>query len=111
VRVLVLEITPFTISVPPLAWVNVCVEAAAAPRINGASIVLVPVVFAALIAPAAPVPILVNVSLMPVFELVISYPDDVAVEKFKIEIVSDALRFGLVPLTVPKVAVSPAPGT
>jgi hypothetical protein len=96
--VLVLEITPFTISVPPLAWVNVCVEAAAAPKTIGTSIILVPLVFAALIALLVVVPVLVSVSLMPVFELVISYPADAAVEKFKIEIVSDALRFGLVTL-------------
>jgi hypothetical protein len=57
-------------SVPPAACVNVCVEVAAAPRTIGASIVFVPLVFAALIALDVVVPVLVSVSLILVLLLV-----------------------------------------
>ena len=71
----------------------------------------VPLVFAALIAPPAPVPVLVSVSLMLVLELVISYPDDVVAEKFSSLIVSDALKLGWVIAATLKTATSPLPGT
>src|SRR6202022_2213806 len=70
VTLFVFEITPMTARVPPAACVKVWVEPAAAPRTIGAWIVLVPLVFAALIALVPPVPVLVSVSLMLVFELV-----------------------------------------
>jgi hypothetical protein len=44
--------------------------------------VLVPLVFAALIALVVPVPVFVSVSLMLVLELVRSYPEEAVVEKF-----------------------------
>jgi len=76
----------------------------------GASIVLVPLVLAALIAPPAQVPVLVSVSLMLVLELVISYPDDVVAEKFSSLIVRDALKLGCVIAAELKTATSAAPG-
>jgi hypothetical protein len=79
--VFVLDTIPFTINVPPLAWSKVCVPEAA-PSTMGASIVFVPLVIADSIALVVPVPVLVRVSLMPVFELVRSYPEDEVVEKF-----------------------------
>ena len=85
-------------------------ELAAAPRIIGASIVLVPLVFAALIALVAPVPVLVSVSLMLVLVLVRSYPDDDVAEKFNSWIVRDALKFGCVIFAELKTATSELPG-
>src|ERR1700730_635026 len=72
--------------------------------------VLVALVFTALIALAPPVPVLSSVSLMPVFELVRSYPIAGAV-KFKLLMVRDALKLGCVPSAELKRAVSPGPGT
>ena len=82
VTLFVFEITPLMMSVPPLACVKVWVKPLPAPRTMGASMVLVPLVFAALIALAPAVPVFVNVSLMPVFELVRSYPEAEVAEKF-----------------------------
>ena len=110
VTLLVFEITPFMMSVPPAACVNVWVEPAAAPRTMGASIVFVPLVFAALIALPAPVPVLVSVSLMLVLELVRSYPEDVVAEKFNSLIVRDALKLGWVIAATLKTATSALPG-
>jgi hypothetical protein len=76
----------------------------------GASIVLVPLVFAALIALVAPVPVLVSVSLTPVFELVRSYPEDAVVEKFNDLMLRDPLRLGCVITAELKTAVSLLPG-
>src|SRR6266404_6981208 len=110
VTALVFEITPLMMSVPPFACVNVSVELAAAPRTMGALIVFVPLVFAALIAPVAPVAVLVSVSLMPVFELVRSYPEDVVAEKFNSLIERDALKLGWVIAAELKTAISLMPG-
>src|SRR5438552_9251885 len=77
----------------------------------GASIVFVPLVFTALIALVAPAPVLLSVSLMLVFELVRSYPEDAVVEKFNPRMVMEALRFGFVTSAVLKTALSPVPGT
>ena len=60
--VFVLLILPLITNVPPAAWVKAACVAAAPPRINGALIVLVPEVLAALIAALAPVPTLVKVN-------------------------------------------------
>ena len=110
VTLLVFEITPFMMSVPPAACVSVCVELAAAPRTIGASMVLMPLVFAALIALEAPVPVFVSVSLTPVFELVRSYPEDAVVEKFNVLMLRDPLRLGWVIAATLKTAVSLLPG-
>ena len=83
---------------------KVWVEPAAAPRIRGASMVLVPLVFEAVIA----VP--VSVSLMLVLVLVRSYPDDVVAEKFNPLIERDALKLGWVIAAELKKAVSLLPG-
>ena len=85
-------------------------ELAAAPRIIRASIVLVPLVFAALIALLVPVPVLVSVSLMLGLEFVMSYPEDEVVEKFSSWIVRDALKFGCVIFAELKTATSELPG-
>ena len=83
VMLLMLEITPFiTSEPPPPEFVIVCVAAAAAPRIMGASIVFVPLEWAALTALVVPVPVFVRVSLVLEFELVRSYPEESPVEKF-----------------------------
>ena len=82
----------------------------AAPRTIGASMVLMPLVFAALIALEAPVPVFVSVSLTPVFELVRSYPEDEVVEKFSSWIVRDPLTLGCVIAAELKTAVSLLPG-
>ena len=79
--VLVLETTPLTIRVPPLAWLKTCAPEAAHSTM-GAEIVLVPLVISELIAEPAPVPVLVSVSLIIVLELVRLYPEAVVVLKF-----------------------------
>ena len=71
---------------------------------------LVPLVFAASIALAPPVPVFISVSLMPVFELVRSYPIAGAV-KSKLLMVRDALKLGCLPSAELKRAVSVGPGT
>ena len=71
---------------------------------------LVPLVFAALIALVAAVPVLVSVSLTPVFELVRSYPEDEVVEKFSSWIMRDPLRLGCVIAAELKTATSLLPG-
>src|SRR5438105_4569160 len=110
VMMLLLEITPFMMSVLAVACVDGRAEPAAAPRTMGASIVFVPLVFAALIALPVPVPVLVSVSLMLVLELVRSYPEDVVAEKFNSLIVRDVLKLGWVIAATLKTATSALPG-
>src|ERR1700730_14933533 len=76
----------------------------------GASIVLVPLVFAPKMALLVPVLVLVSVSLMLVFVLVMSYPDDVVAEKSNSLVVRDALKLGCVTAALLKTAMSLEPG-
>src|ERR1700730_15653763 len=77
----------------------------------GASIVFVPLVIWELIALPTPNVVLVSMSLMPEFELVMSYPDAPAVEKYNCWVVTEALRLGFVTSATLKTPASVAMGT